>query len=286
VPRYESYLAGADAQRARILADTPSPFMIEIRFIGGLTDAQQAAFAAAADRWASVIVGDLPEVSVDGEDIDDVLILAEGSAIDGAGRILGQAGPTHLRPVEAGTAAYLPAKGLMSFDSADLAEMEAQGTLGDVITHEMGHVLGIGTVWRLKHLLADEATANPTFGGATAMDEYARLRGAAAGIAVPVENTGGAGTRGGHWREAVFRHELMSGFIAGPDNPLSRITVASLADLGYTVDLEAAEPYQLPEPVDVAEPDGLVPHAAPLGVGYVLPVVPQVLDANTLIEDE
>jgi hypothetical protein len=40
----------------------------------------------------------------------------------------------------------------------------------------------------------------------------------------------------------------MSGFISGPRNPLSRLTVASLQDLGYRVDLNAAEPYTLPKP--------------------------------------
>ena len=35
----------------------------------------------------------------------------------------------------------------MSFDTADLARMEADGSLTDVILHEMGHVLGFGTLW-------------------------------------------------------------------------------------------------------------------------------------------
>src|SRR6266704_3515867 len=76
----EVYLAKADAVRARALAATDSPFTIEIRFVGGLTDTQQAAFARAGDRWAHVIVGDLPDIEVDGELIDDVLILAQGQA--------------------------------------------------------------------------------------------------------------------------------------------------------------------------------------------------------------
>ena len=57
------YRARADAGRARPLAETGSPFTITIRFGDGLTDAQRGAFAAAADRWVTVIVGDLPEVT-------------------------------------------------------------------------------------------------------------------------------------------------------------------------------------------------------------------------------
>ena len=96
---------------------------------GGLTARQRAAFKAAANRWTRVIVGDLPRLRVANEVIDDVLIIAQGVPIDGPGRILGQAGPTHLRPASAGAAAFLPARGVMSFDTADLARMQASGTL-------------------------------------------------------------------------------------------------------------------------------------------------------------
>jgi hypothetical protein len=65
----------------------------------------------------------------------------------------------------------------MSFDSADLANMEADGTLNDVITHEMGHVLGIGTVWKRKKLLKGAGTKNPTFIGTTAKFEFGILKG-------------------------------------------------------------------------------------------------------------
>jgi Leishmanolysin len=279
---YETYRARADADRAETLAATASPFTIEVRFLGGLSNAQQAAFTAAADRWATMIVGDLPTVVADGEAIDDVLILAQGSAIDGPGRILGQAGPTHLRPEAAGDAALIPAKGIMSFDTADLANMQSEGTLNDVITHEMGHVLGIGTIWKLKRLLKGENTDNPTFAGSAAMEEYKALREVRRRRRVPVENTGGPGTAGGHWRETVFRNELMSGFIAAKGNPLSRLTVASLEDLGYQVDIDAAEPYELPDLLALAEEGALVAHTAPIDSGMVLPVIPQVLPADSL----
>ena len=285
-----SYRAVADARRAELVAATESPFTIEVRFLGGLSVRQQAAFTAAADRWATVIVGDLPAVTADGETIDDVLILAQGTDIDGAGGILGQAGPTVLRPSAAGAAALLPAEGVMYFDTADLAEMEREGTLNDVITHEMGHVLGIGTIWRTRGCCAGSGTDDPTFSGAGAVREYAALldggpgEGVAPGpsptsVGVPVENRGGAGTREGHWREAVFGTELMSGFIRAPDNPISRMTVASLGDMGYQVDLEAAEPYELPAAVAIP------PEPPPLpGMRVVLPVIPRVLPESSLID--
>lgn len=280
--KFETYHARADASRAKALTATASPFTIDVRFLGGLSPTQKAAFTAAADRWTKMIVGDLPSVTADNEIIDDVLILAQGSAIDGPGGILGQAGPTHLRPASAGVAAFLPAKGIMSFDTADLQKMEAAGTLTDVITHEMGHVLGIGTVWTHKKLLKGETGPNPTFSGVATMTEYKTLRDAARRKRVPVENTGGPGTRGSHWRETVFRNELMSGFIAAAGNTLSRVTVASLADIGYEVDLTAAEPYALPNLMALAEAGALVAHAAPVDLGMMLPVIPQVLPPDSL----
>lgn len=278
----ESYQAKANAQRAELLAATSSPYTIDIRFLGGLTATQQAAFKTAADRWTKVIVGDLPSVLVDGEVVDDVLILAQGRAIDGPGGILGQAGPTHLRPSSAGQAALLPVKGIMSFDTADLAQMQAGGTLVDVITHEMGHVIGMGTVWKDKGLLNGAGSADPRFTGAQAIAEYKLLGGTGSGAGVPVENTGGPGTADSHWRETIFRNELMSGFIGGTGNPISRMTVGSLADLGYQVDMDAAEPYALPNLLRLAEEGLLVAHQAPIDAGVMLPFVPIVLPEASL----
>lgn len=210
---YETHYARADEGRARDLAGTTSPFTIEVQFLGGLNEAQKAAFTSAANIWSKMIVGDLPDVNVDGRVVDDLLIQAQGTTIDGPGKILGEAGPTLLRPGN-GPAAFLPAKAVMSFDKDDLAEMQAKGTLVDVITHEMGHCCGIGTIWVKKGLLHGGGTDNPVFRGKGAQEEYAKLVGAAQPKPVPVENQGGPGTRDGHWREMVFDNELMTGFVS------------------------------------------------------------------------
>ena len=281
--QFEEYEARAPQTRAAAAGAAPgaTPFTIKVRFLGGLTQNHKNAFKKAADRWSRVIVGDLPNITVDGEKIDDVLILAQGRKIDGIGGILGQAGPTHLRPEGAGASALLPAKGIMTFDSDDLDAMEANNTLADVITHEMGHVLGIGTVWDLKDVLQGAGSINPTFTGTTAMAEYGKLKNTGP-TAVPVENTGGQGTADSHWRENIFRSELMSGFIAGANNPISRVTVGSLKDLGYAVNLDAAEPFQLPNLMALAEAGLLRAHVAPVNLGVMLPNIPVVMPADSL----
>lgn len=279
---FETYQARADPQIASALANTTSPFTIEVRFMGGLTQSQRNAFKKAADRWSRVIVGDLPSVQIEGEVIDDILILAQGVAIDGPGGILGQAGPTRLRPASAGSAAFLPAKGKMAFDTADLQQMEQNGSLTDVITHEMGHVLGIGTIWKHKSLLKNAGKINPTFTGKNAMREYGVLRGGKA-KQVPVENTGGQGTADSHWRESIFRNELMTGFVGAAGNPLSRMTVASLQDMGYVVDMNAAEEYSLPNLLMLAESGLLMSSEGALKSGTMLPNIPLILPEDSLV---
>jgi subtilisin-like proprotein convertase family protein len=222
-------------------------FVIDVRFKGGLTSAQQAAFTTAATRWSRIITADVPSVIVDGETIDDLVIDASGAAIDGPQGILGQAGPTQLRP-----GSFLPAAGVMEFDTADLAMMEADGSLVSVITHEMGHVLGFGTNWDELGLRQGAGTSNPTFTGANAMREFATLSKGAGTRAVPLANVGGPGTRDAHWREAVFGNELLTGFLNDGPNPLSRLTIAALQDMGYEVSYAAADAYALPGQLELA----------------------------------
>jgi hypothetical protein len=223
-------------------AVAPEPaFRIEVRFRGGLSPAQQDAFAAAAQRWSEIIVGDLPSIRVNNEVVDDVVIEASGVPIDGPRGTLGQAGPTALRP-----GSFLPAWGIMQFDTADLAQMEADGSLVRVIVHEMGHVLGFGTIWDRLGLRQGTGTLNPTFTGANAMREFGALQGLSTAVAVPVANTGGPGTRDAHWREQVFGNELLTGFLNTGVNPISRMSIGHFEDLGYQVDYGAADPYALP----------------------------------------
>ncbi len=131
----------------------------------------------------------------------------------------------------------------MRFDSADVADLEADGQLEAVILHEMGHVLGFGTVWGLR--VTGRGTSNPVFTGLNARGAWDALVGGS-GESVPVANTGGPGTADAHWRESVFGNELMTGYIDSGDLPLSAVTVGSLSDIGYGVDLGASDPFGTP----------------------------------------
>jgi hypothetical protein len=197
---------------------------------------------------------------VNGTSVDDLLVMANIGPIDGPGRVLGQAGPCGLR-----SASGLPFVGLLTLDSEDLAPLVGSRTLTDLIFHEIGHVLGFGGLWGGRGLVTGGGTSDPRFGGPAARQQYAALGGTGD---VPLENTGGTGTADTHWREATFRTEIMTGFAEriGVAMPLSRLTIAAMADLGYAVDLGQADAYVLPGSVGVPSPAPL----APLGWDVIL----------------
>lgn len=192
-----------------------------------------------------VITTDVPDYN----GVDDLEISASVVSIDGVSGALGQAGPTSLRPTT-----YLPYKGTMKFDSADMASMISDGTLTSVVTHEMGHVLGFGTLWDYLHL----NTVFAQYTGANALAEYRTLSGNASASYVPLETGGGAGTADSHWSESIFGAELMTGYAeSAPPMPLSRLTIAAMKDLGYGVDFSAAQSFTLSLQAQSLEPIAL-----------------------------
>lgn len=219
-------------------------FDIEVVFPDNtLSDEAKEIFELAAARWEALIIGDIPDVNVPGLGlIDDLRIQASGPDIDGEGGILGQAGPTFVR-----TGSFLPAAGIMEFDSADIEALIEEGQFDEVVLHEMGHVLGLGTIWEALNLLIQSGTDDARFIGPQATQAYNEIFGVN-GSSVPVESTlGGGGTLYSHWSEGELDNELMTGFLnSNQDNPLSRITVGQMADLGYQVNLHAADDYEPP----------------------------------------
>jgi hypothetical protein len=233
---------------------------ITIRFLGSATQRQRQIVNQARARWETLVTGDVADVQLSAsaaecgtnspavnEVVDDLLIFVTIEPIDGPGNVLGSAGPCFIRNL-----GNLPVMGAILLDSEDLVDIQDEGLLDELILHEMAHVLGFGSLWIAEGLLADQSLppgtgTDPHFIGSLARAEFDAIGGDAyEGNKVPVENTGGQGTADGHWREAVFGNELMTGFINSGANPLSRVTLASLADQGYAVNLGGADSYTLP----------------------------------------
>ncbi len=214
-------------------------FQIDVTMTG-FSAAQQQIIQQAVDRWEQIIVGDLPDVNYFGRVIDDLAISLSSIRIDGNGGVLGQSSATAFR-----NDSRLPYLGFIQLDTADVASMQSNGSLLEVIEHEIAHVLGFGVIWSDLGLLVGAHTSTPGFSGAHAVAEYNALFGTHV-TAVPVEAGGGSGTALAHWSESVLGNELMTGWHnTGQINPLSRITVASLADLGYQVNMSAADSYSV-----------------------------------------
>ena len=244
------------------VSEASTIFDIEIVFDGSstFTASQQAAFTTAADTWESLII-DYKTLSVP---IGTKLtITANNPGIDGVGGTLGSAGPTYGNTF-GGSYLYATA-GSMSFDSADVNALELAGTFGDVILHEMGHVIGIGTLWSSSAVglpgyqelyVAGSGQYTGEIGLAAFQQEFV---GQESATFVPVELGGGPGTADGHWNEGdggfatgITRVSdgqdmnlmLMSGWL-NPDSYISDTTLGSFEDLGYNTTLVLAA---VPEP--------------------------------------
>ncbi len=222
---------------AAVAMGTPSqavvagdPFQITVSFGSGLTTSQQSVFAAASSFWESLITGYAYTVP----SLSGLTISASGVAIDGVGGVLGSAGPqTGFYNNSAGTADYVyVSTGQMQFDTADLANMESNGSLFSVIVHEMAHVIGFGTLWTY---IGAYVNGSGHYTGEAALAAYQAECDANATY-VPVELDGGSGTANGHWDEtwACGSNALMTGYLNMPVT-MDYTTVASFADLGYLV---------------------------------------------------
>ncbi len=212
------------------------------------------AFDAAEARWEQIITGEIPDVNTSSWGlIDDLRVDARIETIDGVGGILGSAGPDGLR-----SGSRLPYHGNMRFDSADVENLFVNGQLANVILHEIGHIIGIGTIWDDLGL-----QTGARYTGANALAEYRTLSGNPGATFVPVETDGGPGTAFGHWDEDTFDNELMTGFLdSGRPNPISRMTIGALRDFGYTVELGVADAYQMPGGPPQPPPSGSTPPSA------------------------
>jgi hypothetical protein len=242
-------------------------FLIDLRFIGNVSPTVRQAAAQAAARWEQVISAPLIPYHIVTNATDcgtgipavdttetNMMIMIRVDSIDGSAKTVGQGGPCVIRD----DPPQLTALGTVTVDAADVASLAQQGLLVAMLTHEMGHILGIGTLWSdgavrdsdtfFPNTAAGLSGSDPVFIGHAGRVGSAQLGFTAdSALGVPIENQGtlGDGTRGAHWRASVFGHELMTGTIHTGLNPLSLVTIDALADFGYTVVPEAADDFNI-----------------------------------------
>lgn len=250
-------LGSTELKTTDAAGDDRGRFNISLKFVVPVSAEQEQVFDDAAARWERIIIEDVPSFTgtipsafrgfppASTGTLDDIVIEVALAPIDGPGGILGSAGPRFVR-----TSDFLTLSGVMFFDVDDLAFLDQIGLFEEVIVHEMGHVLGVGTLWGFQNDLLQDPDGNPYFSGSQA-NVFWNAEGGTAEL--PIENIGGPGTRLGHWRESVMGNELMTGFLNLGENPLSRITAGSMSDLGYGA-APVGETYALPKGAPGVDP--------------------------------
>ena len=213
-------------------------FDIELVLLDDFTEIQQRALQYVARRWMAVIVEDVQDVELShgwfgtcagkpiaispGERIDDLRIYV--GTVDRNVGILGHGSPYLLRDET-----HLPVLGCMAFDLSH-ANLLTTGL------HEIGHVLGFASeVWNEFGYYQNPLDGDTHFTGPLATAAFDEAGGQTyAGAKVPLQ------TQESHWRIPELQGELMSPY---GGETLSAITIQSLADLGYGVDLTQADAY-------------------------------------------
>ena len=266
----------APSSNPSMMPATAKLFEIDLD-LSNVANQYQATFSTASDRWEEIIIGDLAPAPTTTNVIqnskcknipsviDDVHICAFVEPIDGPTGVLGSAQPEFARNN------ILPTVGFMRFDSADVDRLVTDGEFDLIILHEMGHVvgrlhlgisvfptlcvdpiastlttplcrkqLGLGSLWPLKGLSNSFTPPCAYIANSKATAEYQALSGCT--TAVPIEQGGGTGTQCSHWAEFCLQDELMTGARTG-GLPLSRVTVGSLEDLGYSVDYSKVDSF-------------------------------------------
>ncbi|TAF06679.1 MAG: hypothetical protein EAZ76_18470, partial [Nostocales cyanobacterium] len=129
---------------------------------------------------------------------------------------------------------------ITQFDAADIAELESSGELFSVVQHELLHGLGFGNLWEAKGLVDYAGTPLAQYKGQEAVKAFQELGGLTSHINLENEGNGSAGL---HWDENLFQDEVMTADYNNAKDgnaPISLVTIASLADLGYQVNLNRA----------------------------------------------
>jgi hypothetical protein len=237
---------------------TARDFTIDLRLLTPFSPDERDGVVAAASKWMEVITGDLPDRPISipeqycgikalspavNETVDDMIIFAGMVDDDGPGGVAGRAYPCLVRSNSAMTAV-----GHIELDRADAPSLVSSGAFTRLAMHELGHAIGMTSqIWRNRNLMVGATTDNPYFTGSRARQAFTGLGLDFTGQIVPLENTGGAGTRDSHWRESVLTRELMTGWLepGGAYMPLTAVTVGALGDMGYEVNVTAAEPFNI-----------------------------------------
>jgi hypothetical protein len=292
-----------------------TPFQLDIRYEdpNDFTASQRTAIAAAVVKVQSLMAGSMPPLSVVmdsrecnglplpalNEDIGDPVVYIyrrnfetdpDFAEFKGKGGI----GGSCLLRVYLGQSSEHRTSliGVVALNSQSNS-WEFPGGFERLVVHELLHSIGFGTTWRSVHpdlmdFVDGRGTGDPRFIGTHAVEAFGTIQGNDEGSGpVPVQVQDHR-----HWRSSLFFAEMMAPTVDVYGAFVSRVTVASLADLGWNVDLSHADEYTLyggpgAAPLLRAQAQGLIAPAVSgssvsgSSVSAPLPAPPLALDAVT-----
>lgn len=258
-----------------------SAFKISMNITGG-TKEDSDILHMATSRWEQIITS---KTSLNENDLH-IQVTFDSSL---PSNILGQAGVTHYKYHQGH---QIPYRGIMilstkNWESQKLGK-KTNGLTNAYYTvlHEIGHILGIGTMWSQNKLL----NSSGQYVGANALREYRKITKDPDVPCVPIEDDGGGGTAGYHVEEGTepgvskndrhvyhdgVRHalpgldrELMTGWaeVDAEPEPLSALTVGMLEDIGYDVNYAYCDDF---DPLSINQTDGFVNEGETLYISFV-----------------
>ncbi len=251
--------------------------------LNDLSTAEQALFTDGLTFWDDIIDGHQDNANRTW----NLQVDTFSQPASGGGIVLGSAGPSSLifSGIVPGSGLGSPGPNRYILSAGGNASFNINPAAGPLrattIKHEIGHALGIGTLWEDNEVYSDgiaensnRTAANGTPGqyiGANALAAYQAEFDAGATF-IPVELDGGSGTAHGHWNETTdnfssenapgpdndpgdsvaaptdsfgnsLNDELLTGVLSGTGTAfLSETTKQSLVDIGFTLETVVPEP--------------------------------------------
>jgi len=212
------------------------------------------AFESAVERWEEIITGDLDYGFVEGYGfVDDILIEVAVDDID----LTFEGVTQEILAISSVLDQRDDSDALPTYSRIVINE-EAVGTLlnlDEFAANTIGRALGFGSLWTTTGIV-QEIDGVPTYTGPNGLREIAELSDNLNGVNVLEDGVDGA-LAAEYWSEAILNAELMTSrvelrrpesgeaFLGRPDNPISKLTIAAMEDLGYQVNYGAADSFSL-----------------------------------------
>ncbi len=244
------------------------PFDLELILVNEGTASQNSIITQVADRYEAMIgVGGwdgfltiaadwcapgMPELFL--RPVDDFGLWVMIGPLDGAGNAVAMSGPCYYRSFgQPSRWTGLMLAGAVVLDEADIDQLESDGVLEAVVTREIARALGFDPfMFNLYGFLQDpslpeQPDADTHVNAPLVVAAFDSAGGGYyTGAKVPLENGAMEAISDQFWRASVFGDEIMTPYVTGDSQPLSRITLEALYAVRVEIDVTMADPFTLP----------------------------------------